>query len=44
MKSIFIVLTTVAVVAMASALAIMNNACKSGQQLGVLRLRSFGTT
>jgi len=31
MKSISIVLTTVAVVATGSALAIMNNACKSGQ-------------
>jgi hypothetical protein len=30
MKSIFIVLTTVAFVAAGSALAIMNNACKSG--------------
>lgn len=31
MKAIFIVLTTVAVIATSSALAVMNNACKSGQ-------------
>jgi len=31
MKTVFIVLTTVVVVATGSALAMMNNACKSGQ-------------
>jgi hypothetical protein len=31
MRAIFIVLTTVVVVATGSALAVMNNACKSGQ-------------
>jgi hypothetical protein len=31
MKAIFIVLTTVVVVATGSTLAVMNNACKSGQ-------------
>jgi hypothetical protein len=31
MKAVFIVLTTVVVVATGSALAVMNNACKSGQ-------------
>jgi hypothetical protein len=31
MRAIFIALTTVVVVATGSALAVMNNACKSGQ-------------
>jgi hypothetical protein len=31
MKAVFIVLTTVVVVATGSALAVMNNACKSAQ-------------
>jgi len=41
MKAIFIVLTTVLVVATGSALAVMNNACKSAQHAWCVPASSF---
>jgi hypothetical protein len=41
MKAIFIVLTTIAVVATGSALAVMNDACKSAQHPWCTTASSF---